>query len=282
MTPSFDAHTHIWERPWQQFVVGTGRKGTYAQRDLMLWLLDKFGVERACVLAACDDEHPDNNRFVARLCRATPDRFVMFSEVPLQSGSRNVLLARTLEDWPAVGFRYQVPKHENPTDWSAPGLEAFWAKADSAELAVALNLSPAQAGQLPPLIKRYPHIRWLLDHMGRPSYSMSDAEYRPVLELAAYPNVFVKISGFYAFTAPAVGYPYADLARFVAQLRTAYGPNRMLWGSDAPPVLDFGSYEQSFQCLMQSHMGLTASDLNCLFGGTAHALFRRRPGKSGA
>jgi predicted TIM-barrel fold metal-dependent hydrolase len=271
MTPTFDAHVHLWESRWQNFVVGTWREGRCAQRDLLAALLDRRGIERACVLAACDEHNPGNNEFVASLCRAQPDRFVMLAEIPLASPRRTELLHRTIHDWRARGFRYFVPPAEMPDAWAAP--DDFWSRVNTAGLCVALNLAPRQAGHLPTLVKRYPQIRWLLDHMGRPRYDMSDAEYQPILDLAAHPNVFVKLSGFYAFTAESSEYPYADLQRFVIRLRDAFGAQRLLWGSDAPPVLDFSSYEQSFTCLTRHCSQLATEDLAWILGQTAKKLF---------
>jgi L-fuconolactonase len=274
MTPTFDAHVHLWEHRWQDFVVGTWREGPTAQRDLLLALLDRYGVERACVLAACDHHNPANNEFVAAICRKGPDRFVMLSEIPLSSPQRNDLLARTIQDWQAQGFRYFVPPGETPAAWATP--DGFWETANRARLCVALNLAPHQAAGLGPLVRRYRDLRWLLDHMGRPRPDMSADEYQPVLDLAAYPTVFVKLSGFYAFTARSAEYPYRDLQRFIVQLRNAFGAHRLLWGSDAPPVLDSSSYEQSFTCLTRHRGELTEDDLMWILGQTARKLFLTR------
>ena len=160
-----------------------------------------------------------------------------------------------------------------PDAWGATAHHSFWDKVIAAKLFVALNLAPPQAARLAPLVKRYPQIRWLLDHMGRPRYDMSDTEYQPVLDLATFPNVFVKVSGFYAFTADSAAYPYLDLARFVSKLREAYGAHRLLWGSDAPPVLDFSSFRQTCQCLLHPAVDLSERDLKWVFGGTAKKLF---------
>jgi L-fuconolactonase len=273
MKPTFDAHVHLWQRQWEDCIVGTARSGPLDQCNLLLKLMEKNGIERACVIAACNAGEPDNNEFVADLCRTYHGRFVMLSEFSLLSPHRDKLLAKTIHDWPAAGFRYIVPKNETPEAWSGPDHNQFWKTANDAKLCVALNLAPHQIACLPPLIERYPDLRWLIDHMGRPRFDMPGEQYRPVLDLAAYPNVFVKVSGFYAFTANSAEYPYADLYRFVLALRDAFGPRRLMWASDYPPVLDYSSYEQSYTCL-QHIPGLTDTDRTWLLGQTAHQLFK--------
>ncbi|MFO1514180.1 MAG: amidohydrolase family protein [Verrucomicrobiota bacterium] len=230
MKPTVDSHVHIWEQPWENFVVGTRRDGRFAQRDLLLSLMDRHGVERACVLAACNQQNPRNNEFIAELCEAQPDRFIMFSAISLDKPSRDELLEKTVREWPAIGFRDIVTAGQTPARWSEPDYAAFWERANALRLCVALNLNPAQAAALPPLVERFSKITWLLDHMGRPRYDIEDTAFEPVLSLSEFANVYVKISGFYAFTEFSPDYPYQDLARFVKKLLYRFGSSRLLWG----------------------------------------------------
>jgi predicted TIM-barrel fold metal-dependent hydrolase len=273
LRPTFDAHVHIWERLWEDFIVGTARSGRFDQQQLISGLMERHGVQRACVIAACNEENLNNNEFVAEICRRNPEGFVMLSEIAPASDRREELLDKTLQSWPALGFRYIASREDRPVRWLDVEHEQFWERVDSNELFVSLNLSPTQAAELEPLVKRYSRTKWLLDHMGRPS---NMAEYRGVLDLSKYLNVFVKISGFYAFTARSSEYPYLDLARFIKMLKEAFGSKRLLWGSDAPPVLDFSSYEQSYACLLREEMGLSVDDLIWIFGKTAETLFVSR------
>ncbi len=275
MSPCFDAHVHVWEHPWENFIVGTAREGRFAQRDLIQALMDRHGVQGACLLAACNEQNPHNNEFVAELCRSQPDRFVMFSEVRLTDPSRDALLERTMHDWPAVGFRYMIPRDETPAQWSGPADASFWERVNTQRLFVAFNLNPQQALALPPLIERYAQITWLIDHMGRPQYNMNDSDYEAVLKLSTYPNVYIKVSGFYAFTEHQPDYPYRDLAPFLKRLLATFGSRRLLWGSDAPPVLDFSSYEQTFACLRHLLAETPAEDLAWIMGRTAKSLFKK-------
>ena len=103
--------------------------------------------------------------------------------------------------------------------------------------------------------------------------AQGDSDYEPLLNLSTYANVYIKISGFYAFTEHQPDYPYHDLAPFLKRLLEKFGSRRMLWGSDAPPVLDFSSYEQTFACLRHLLPGTSKEDLASILGGTAKKLF---------
>ena len=272
MTPKFDMHTHVWIGQFEDFIVGTKRSGKNDQLELLLELMDKYGIEKNCLIGACAGGHTGNNILAADLSRKYPDRFVMFSEIQFTLPERDEILELSLSKWPAKGIRYCAKPQDSPTDWQGKDFDAFWSKINDAELCFVLNIGPGQIAQMSPLVERWKKIKWIFDHMGRPRYDMSDEEYQPVLELSQYTNVFVKISAFYAFTQNAAEYPYRDLSRFVLKLRDAYGASRLMWGSDTPPSLDFGSFEQTFKCL--NHIeGLSNDDLEWILGKTAQQLF---------
>lgn len=272
MNPTFDPHVHIWRRKFEQFVVDTGRSGVDDQVNLVLHLMDQHGVSRACVIAANSDAEPDNNEFVADLCSRQSGRFVMMSEIDLRSDRRDALLERTISEWSACGLRYGVPPDDSPEAWSGSSHEDFWSRANEAGLKIALNIAADQVQKLAPLVERYQRIVWILDHMARPRFDMPEEEYRPVTDLAVFENVYVKISGFYAFTQNSDEFPYADLHPFVVRLRDAYGPERLMWASDTSPVLDYGSYGQTYACL--KHISaLSPTDLEWILGRTARKLF---------
>ena len=280
MKPTFDIHIHLWRRPLDGLPVATLRSGERDQLNMMLALMDKHGVEKACAVAACVKNDPDNHEFVAAVCREMPDRFVMFSEIPLASPQRDELLKRTIEDWPAVGFRFAVADQNQPETWSGGKLDDFWARADDARLGACFNYGVPVCAGLGQLIERYPNITWIPDHLGRPSPEMTVEDFHPVLDLAQFPNVYVKVSAFYAFSGADAGYPYQDLYRFVVALRDAYGRERLMWGSDVPPMLETGTYPQSYQCLEKIDE-LSTDDLEWIFGRSAQQLFKKL-GKPGA
>ena len=89
MKPTFDTHVHLWEKLYDGCVVGTLRSGKLDQYNLLLKLMEKNGIERACIVAANSPDEPKNNEFVADLCRKHPKQFVMMSEFPLLSPDRD-------------------------------------------------------------------------------------------------------------------------------------------------------------------------------------------------
>jgi predicted TIM-barrel fold metal-dependent hydrolase len=74
----------------------------------------------------------------------------------------------------------------------------------------------------------------VIDHFGRPdpSLGIDDPGFRYILSVAGTRRVWVKLSGAYRLGADGRGDEVARKA--VPLLRAAFGPERLLWGSDWP------------------------------------------------
>ncbi len=96
-----------------------------------------------------------------------------------------------------------------------------------------------QIGDVVFLADAVPDLRIVLDHLGKPAIGTEDAPLRPsaewirdLKELAAHPNVYVKLSGLPAESTGMIDEdqmePFLDVAA------DAFGEDRMMWGSDWP------------------------------------------------
>ncbi len=66
-----------------------------------------------------------------------------------------------------------------------------------------------------------------------------------MLALARFAGARVKLSGFYALTTPGYDYPHRAAWPYVAALLEAFGGERLLWGSDFSPSLEWLSFPQT-------------------------------------
>ena len=72
----------------------------------------------------------------------------------------------------------------------------------------------------------------LLDHMGYPNLDEPAEAFQPIVELAGFDNVAVKISDVHGRSRQ--DFPYADVHPFIQRLHQAFGAERMLWGTGYP------------------------------------------------
>ena len=129
------------------------------------------------------------------------------------------------------------------------------------------------ARQLPAaltLTKRLPDQVFVLDHLAKPL--IKDGVLEPwaahVRELARRPNVFCKISGLVTEAdwirwRPEHLRPYLDVAF------EAFGPDRLMYGSDWPVCLLAAPYDRVLRVVTDYATALSASERRALFGGTA-------------
>ena len=89
----------------------------------------------------------------------------------------------------------------------------------------------------------------LFSHLGSagpcsrlPRLAEARAELQPLLALAAASTSAVKFSGLYGMTDPAHDFPHTAAQPVVDLVLDAYGPSRLMWGSDFAPLLDFVTF----------------------------------------
>lgn len=125
-----------------------------------------------------------------------------------------------------------------------------------------------------PLLEACPDQTMVLDHCGVPDVAAGDWEgWRAGIDrLAAFPNLVVKLSGITAYAAP--GTATAALLRpYVDHLLTAFGPDRMLWGSDWPVVNVGIGLPEWIDLTGELLSGLTEGERAAIAAGTARRVY---------
>lgn len=122
-----------------------------------------------------------------------------------------------------------------------------WRLLSDAGAIVSLNARPEATRLLRRLVERAGGCQFLFSHLGLPGrYEIAPARAEAarglaaLLDLAAFPNVAVKLSGFYAVDPVP---PHATAQPFVELLLERFGSSNLHWGSDFSPVLDYVSFD---------------------------------------
>ena len=93
-----------------------------------------------------------------------------------------------------------------------------------------------------------------------------------LLELSRFPNTYLKLHGM-GEICPAP-FPYTDIPPFVEMAYQSFGPQRMMWGSDFPPVSLREGYRNALRFTMQQMTYASAADKEWIFGRTALGVYR--------
>jgi len=131
--------------------------------------------------------------------------------------------------------------------------------------------------QLPQTIEfvgRHPSQVFVLDHIAKPRIKENALEpwASGIKELARRENVFCKVSGM-ATEADWAAWSESQLRPYFDTVLEAFGPNRLMFGSDWPVCLVASGYRRWLDAVTAFARDLSASEQQQLFGGTATAVY---------
>jgi L-fuconolactonase len=175
-----------------------------------------------------------------------------------------------------VGVRHLVEPEPDP-DWLVrPDVLAGLRAVRDAGLVYDVLTRPHQLPAAVTAAKAVPDLVFVLDHLSKPDIAGRVLEPWAVrlAELAALPNVVAKVSGLVTEAGPQ--WTVDDLRPFVDIALEAFGPSRLMVGTDWPVCLLAASYDEVLDSARQVTGGLTAAELDQVFGGTATRVYGLR------
>jgi len=283
-----DAHAHVF-RP-----AGVSARGTDelapADRDApvedLLARTADAGFAGA-VLVPLDG----TDDYVAEALDRHPGRFAAVAvATPAEQGTGGVDPVRAFRSrqarWPFGALRTSWLGEPGRSVADSPFLPVLEVLAEE-RLPLWSYLPPAQLPLLEELVGVLPHLTVVLNHLGFCPHDMWVDEHRrprfddPFPEslvgrlerLADAPGVHVLVSGQYALSTQAP--PYPDLFPVIGRLAAAYGPERLMWGSDHPWPGDVPGYQVVAGLVQAALPHLDAAATARVLGGTARTLFPR-------
>jgi L-fuconolactonase len=132
---------------------------------------------------------------------------------------------------------------------------------------------PRHLAPLLAFARRYPELPVVIDHIAKPAIAAGDAgRWRDgIAALAALPQVHCKLSGI--VTEAGRDWTVERLRPFVAHVLEAFGPGRVLWGSDWPVLdlaADYGRWIAASEALL---VHLDGPARQAVFGGNARRFY---------
>jgi len=184
-----------------------------------------------------------------------------------------VWLARAAENPKVRGFRRVL--HTMPDDLSEPPLFAQNLRRLAAhDLTFDLCVLARQLPIAARLADACPDVRFVLDHCGVPDVAgrALDPWRADLADLARRPNVACKVSGLVAYAGP--DWTVDDLRPFVEHAISAFGWDRVVWGSDWPVctlTADLGRWVAATHALLA---GASEEEKRKLLSANAERIYR--------
>jgi L-fuconolactonase len=247
----------------------------YEPLESLLYHMDANGVDQAVLV---QQQGQFDNHYILECARSYADRIYAVVLVDARRHDALEQLA-SLADQGAHGIRLR------PTDRS-PGDDplAIWRQA------AALGLPISCAGTMEAfadlafaqLIEQVPTTTIILEHLG--SANLPNGESAPftlrrqVFALARYPNVVIKFHGLGEICPRLEPFPqpFPFERSYLALFDLAYeafGSDRMMWGSDFPPVSAREGYANALRWPQEHFAGLPATERMALFGATTQRIY---------
>jgi len=125
-----------------------------------------------------------------------------------------------------------------------------------------------------PFVDRHPNQVFVLDHIAKPPIREHCLEpwNKNIRELARRPNVFCKLSGMVT-EADWVNWRPADLQPYLDVVLEAFGPRRLMAGSDWPVCLLATTYARWWTTLQELLRPLSASERDLILGEVASQVY---------
>lgn len=125
------------------------------------------------------------------------------------------------------------------------------------------------------LVDRQPNLRFVVDHIAKPRIRDNIVEpwAERLRDLARRENVWCKLSGMVT-EADWAAWTEAQLKPYIDVVLEAFGPRRLMFGSDWPVCLVACGYERWFRIVRDAIAALSEDERDAILGGTAVNVYR--------
>ena len=273
-----DSHHHFWRyRPaefgWIDDSMAAIRRD-FLPADLAREM-GAAGVE--AVVSVQARQSVEETRWLLDLATHNPFIAGVVGWVPLVSPTVAADLAQFAAHPKLVGVRHVLQDEPDPrfmlrADFQA-GLQAMLAY----NLTYDILITHRHLPQTIELVDRNPAQPFVVDHMAKPAIGQGTVEpwASGMRELARRPHVCCKLSGMVT----EIGRPHwtiADLRPFVEVVLEAFGPQRVLFGSDWPVCLVACRYARWMEIVQELIAPLSSAERAAILGDNARRVYRLR------
>ena len=266
-----DSHQHFWHYQPARDAWITGDMSVIRRDFLPEDLtpeLDRNGVTASVAVQASQSE--EETQFLLDLARDKDRICGVVGWLDLQSER----VTERLQAWRGHeklrGFRHVAQAEPDDRflvrDEFVRGVRALAEFGFTYDILIFPRQLPAAIG----LVKRCPGQRFVLDHVAKPPIKMGDIESwaRDIRALASAGDVYCKLSGMVT-EHDWRSWQQRDFDRYLDVVFEAFGPHRLMFGSDWPVCLVAASYAQVKQIVVDYTQRNAPDFLGSIMGGNA-------------
>ncbi len=267
-----DPHVHVWANdpnyPWPE--ENRNPPSEDFTPEMLLGLMAEHGVSKTVIV------HPMHFRWDCRYVGDTlkkyPDKFEGVCRVNPEAPDAADELSKWTEEWGFRGVRLSPAANESG-DWinNRELMDPIWKRAQDLKIPMTILTRPSRLPAIAALTERHPDLDVVIDHMA--DSPPRDLEQRKLLlDLARFPRMYVKISHTWSISETGE-YPWRDTWDLVKSVHGAFGPERIMWGTDWPVSLSKTDYGSTLRLVRDEMDFFNDDDKSWVLGKTIRRLW---------
>ncbi|MEU8877840.1 amidohydrolase family protein [Streptomyces javensis] len=275
MPRRIDAHHHLWdltrrEQPWMDGAWAEPIRRTFTPGDLAPHL-DAHRIDATVVVQSSSSV--EETRELLALAGGSDRIAGVVGWADLTDPGVGEVLAE-LAAGPGgdrlVGLRHQVQDEPDPRWLDREDARRGLAAVADAGLVYDLLVTPRELPAAIDAVRELPQLRFVLDHAAKPPVASGEHDpwARQLAALAALPNVDCKLSGLVT-EADWEGWKPEQVLPYAWHVLDAFGPGRVLFGSDWPVCLLAATYDEVVALADRATLRLVEDERAAVFGGNA-------------
>lgn len=266
-----DSHQHFWnyepvKHSWIDDAMAVIRRD-FSPSDLEQ-VYKENGIDGCVAVQA--DQKPAETGFLLRCANKNDFIKGVVGWADLRNEDVDYVLDEYTQYEKLKGFRHVVQGEPDHNFLLRPDFLRGIKSLENHNFTYDILIFPHQLGATLEFVKRFPNMRFVIDHIAKPYIKdgFFDGWAALMKEIAKHENVFCKISGMiteadYSSWTEEQLKPYMDL------VLNAFGTKRLMYGSDWPVCLVAGNYGQVKQIVTNFIADLTNSERAAIMGNNA-------------
>ena len=271
-----DAHQHFWiydskEYSWIDESMATLRRN-FLPADLEPQLKRAGVVGTVAVQAR---QSLEETRWLLELAEQSKSILGVVGWVDLRASDVRTQLKKFVGNSKFVGVRHVVQSEPDGRFLMQPDFLRGIAALEEFDLAFDILIYTKHLPVAAEFVHRFPRQRFVLDHIAKPPIKSGsiDEWSRGIRDLAAFPNVFCKVSGMVT-EADWANWKVEEIVPYLDVVFDAFGCSRLMIGSDWPVCLVAAPYERTLGVTTSYLERYSAESQVAILGGNAQRFWR--------
>jgi L-fuconolactonase len=270
-----DAHHHLWrykkeEYPWMSDRMDSLRRD-FSADDLQLLSANHGVVGTVAVQAR---QTLAETEWLLGIAWHSPLIRGVVGWAPLTEPDVERHLAALSANPKLKGLRHVLHDERDPNYMLRPDFNAGIELLERFDLRYDLLIFAEHLPQTIAFVDRHPHQIFIVDHIAKPRIALGEIETwsRDIASLSRRPNVYCKLSGMVT-EAEWSTWTDAELQPYFETVLAAFGPSRLMFGSDWPVLTLASSYERWIATVARMLLPLSDREAEEIMRGTAERAY---------